>query len=373
MTGALAFVTADADPLAAAPLLADLNRLVTANRSRRSSENARLVTAMVARTTGDLRTCIELMTDLLTEGFPDAIADAVNVVSVAALLARDEQALRFAVDCAVRAQRRNPGLVVVADPARHRLDLMSGAESTVDSELATADSPWPMTYATMWLAGREAIDAGAGDIAVAGVRARADVDPHGRAVLAAVTAAASGDEDAWHAALQVAVDHDLRLIAADALDGLAVAAARTESWTECLRLLAAGQRLRDDLEYRWRFPFEQSAVDGGRQLATDSLDDAAAEQATAEGRDLDWHAAAAYARRARGERKRPRYGWASLTPTEQQVVALVADGLTNAQIAARLLMGRATVKTHLAHIFNKLGVTTRAQLAGEAARRVTGQ
>jgi DNA-binding CsgD family transcriptional regulator len=32
-------------------------------------------------------------------------------------------------------------------------------------------------------------------------------------------------------------------------------------------------------------------------------------------------------------------------------------------------MGRATVKTHLSHIFNKLGVTTRAQLAGETARR----
>ena len=80
-------------------------------------------------------------------------------------------------------------------------------------------------------------------------------------------------------------------------------------------------------------------------------------------------AAAAYARRARGERKRPRHGWASLTPTEHQVVALIADGLTNPQIATRLLMGQATVKTHLAHIFNKLGVPTRAQLAGEATRR----
>ena len=188
-------------------------------------------------------------------------------------------------------------------------------------------------------------------------------------LLAAVTAAATGDEDAWHSALQIAVDHDLRLIAVDALEGLAVAAARTESWAECLRLLAAGQRLRDELDYRWRFRFEQAAVDDARQLATDNLDDADAEQANTEGQNLDWQAAAAYARRARGERKRPRHGWASLTPTEQQVVDLIADGLTNAQIATRLLMGRATVKTHLAHIFNKLGVTTRAQLAGEAARR----
>ena len=67
-----------------------------------------------------------------------------------------------------------------------------------------------------------------------------------------------------------------------------------------------------------------------------------------------------------------RHGWDSLTPTEQQVVVLVTEGHTNAQIAAQLLLGRATVKTHLAHILNQLGVTTRAQLAGEAARR-TGQ
>ena len=103
-------------------------------------------------------------------------------------------------------------------------------------------------------------------------------------------------------------------------------------------------------------PIRAGRVDVARQLATDNLDDADAEQANTEGQNLDWQAAAAYARRARGERKRPRHGWASLTPTEQQVVDLIADGLTNAQIAARLLMGQATVKTHLAHIFNKLGV-----------------
>ncbi len=40
--------------------------------------------------------------------------------------------------------------------------------------------------------------------------------------------------------------------------------------------------------------------------------------------------------------KRPSPGWNALTPTEQQVVALAADGLTNPQIAERLLMGRAT-------------------------------
>jgi DNA-binding CsgD family transcriptional regulator len=84
---------------------------------------------------------------------------------------------------------------------------------------------------------------------------------------------------------------------------------------------------------------------------------------------MPWADAIRYAQRARGERKRPRHGWAALTPTEEQVVALVGEGLTNPQIATRLLMGRATVKTHLEHIFAKLDVTTRSELASRAARR----
>ena len=84
---------------------------------------------------------------------------------------------------------------------------------------------------------------------------------------------------------------------------------------------------------------------------------------------LEWREAAAFANRARGRRKRPRHGWLSLTPTELQVARLVAEGRTNPQIAERLLMGRATVKSHLEHIFPKLGVTTRAELAVLVAQR----
>ena len=91
--------------------------------------------------------------------------------------------------------------------------------------------------------------------------------------------------------------------------------------------------------------------------------------AITQGDSLDWRQAAAYVRRARGERKRPRHGWDSLTPTEEQVVSLVTEGLTNPQIAERLYIGRTTVKTHLEHVFSKLGVRTRAELAGEASRR----
>jgi DNA-binding NarL/FixJ family response regulator len=53
------------------------------------------------------------------------------------------------------------------------------------------------------------------------------------------------------------------------------------------------------------------------------------------------------------------------------VVALVAEGLTNPQIVERLLMGRATVKTHLDHVFARLDVQTRTQVAAAALRRET--
>jgi DNA-binding CsgD family transcriptional regulator len=70
----------------------------------------------------------------------------------------------------------------------------------------------------------------------------------------------------------------------------------------------------------------------------------------------------------RGPRSRPASGWASLTPAEQAVAGLVADGLTNPQIGARLYISGRTVQTHLVHIFAKLDIASRAQLAVEVTR-----
>ena len=99
-----------------------------------------------------------------------------------------------------------------------------------------------------------------------------------------------------------------------------------------------------------------------------SMGDEAYEQAWAEGEALSIAEAVAYAQRGRGERKRPSSGWASLTPAERDVVRLVAEGLANKDIAVRLFVSPRTVQAHLTHVYTKLGMTSRVQLAQEAAR-----
>jgi DNA-binding NarL/FixJ family response regulator len=58
-----------------------------------------------------------------------------------------------------------------------------------------------------------------------------------------------------------------------------------------------------------------------------------------------------------------------LTPREAEVLAHIAAGLSNAEIAAALFVSEATVKTHVNHIFAKTGLRDRAQLVGYAFRK----
>ncbi len=66
---------------------------------------------------------------------------------------------------------------------------------------------------------------------------------------------------------------------------------------------------------------------------------------------------------------RPAVGWSALTDAELPVVRLAAEGRTNAQIAAGLFLSRYTVETHLKHVFAKLGVESRTELAALVAAR----
>ena len=152
------------------------------------------------------------------------------------------------------------------------------------------------------------------------------------------------------------------------LDALASIAAEAESPHEAVRLMAATETICTSAGLVRPSDLEQERLES-LELTRRQLDATSFESAFSAGADLTIDEAVAYASRARGERRRPSFGWDSLTPTELRVVSLVSEGLTSPQVAERLFVARGTVKVHLGHIFSKLGVTTRSELAAEATRR----
>jgi len=75
---------------------------------------------------------------------------------------------------------------------------------------------------------------------------------------------------------------------------------------------------------------------------------------------------------ARGRRQRPGVGWDSLTPSELHVSELAAEGMTTRAVADRLFVSVNTVETHLRHIYRKLEIRSRAELATLVGRRREG-
>lgn len=185
--------------------------------------------------------------------------------------------------------------------------------------------------------------------------ARHDGDPH-RA------------EDLLHDAIDLAWRMAARTPMSDLLEALGGAVASQDRSEEAARLFGAAEASRDRLGVR-RFPLLASAYETDVALVRDAMGEEAFAQAWTDGRALSLDDAVSYARRGRGKRARPTHGWDSLTPTEVQVVELVAEGLTNPQIGEKLFVSARTVQTHLTHVFAKLGVSTRAELAAKAAQR----
>lgn len=58
-----------------------------------------------------------------------------------------------------------------------------------------------------------------------------------------------------------------------------------------------------------------------------------------------------------------------LSPREEEVLRLVAEGLTNKEIARQLMVSENTVKTHVTSLFNRLGVDSRARAVAVAANQ----
>ena len=322
---------------------------------------------------GDLSVALDAGRRLVDSPTRAIQVHGISHLTRAGLLCRDDAAVHAALDAAKRAAARQvPG-------ATEEIDVATAC--SVCSE-ATSSSVVPqLMFNDPWLAARDCIDRG--DISAA--RSAIASLPAGGTTCEAMAHALAGlvddNEGHWHEALRLADQHGLRLIAVDALEAVAAAAAAATASPR--RSDCCGRGRTAPRRDRLRVALARGAAHLRRRTPhrRDGLGEAA-DQAWDEGLT---------ARMARGRRVRRTgagragpadHGWASLTPTEQRVVDLVAEGLTNPEIAERLLMARGTVKTHLEHVFAKTGYRNRGRTRGgrletpggaQPSRRLTGR
>jgi len=150
----------------------------------------------------------------------------------------------------------------------------------------------------------------------------------------------------------------------EAVGGLAAQGGR---YVQAARLFGAAQALRARNGYA-RAPWEAERYEADLSLVRRGVPAAELGASLANGETLSLDEAVAEASMGPGPSGRAVTGWQSLSLREQEVARLVAEGLSNPDVAERLFITRGTVKRHLAHIFGKLGLADRVELAREARR-----
>ena len=317
-------------------------------------------------------------------------ATGLNGLGAVALLRGDHGQARewlTAVQAVLRAQSLEDSLA--GTWVRHWLALSAYASGDLQSAWSIAEeivrigagggNRWDQSVGE-WLLGVLALNSGHTSDARAHLGASRDLSTDtpfpfslGRSMLGLAELAAQGEEpeEAWdlsHDGLALLDGYADRVGTAAALEQIADLLVAQGDPSRALRLLAATQRFHTDTGVV-RFPAEAERFGRVRVSARSAL---APNDATASwnaGHNLTLDEAVSYARRGRGERQRPQTGWASLTPVEGDVVRLVAGGHTNAEIGRRLFISVNTVKKHLSHVYAKVEVDGRADLAAQVARR----
>jgi non-specific serine/threonine protein kinase len=172
---------------------------------------------------------------------------------------------------------------------------------------------------------------------------------------------------AYVEALKIAAEFDDPANIADSFEGHARLAMRTGDAKRALVLISAADALRRGIDAA-RPPDMAVEIDELAIAASARLSAIAIDEARRHGQTMSKQEAVRYALGdAPADRKN---GTSLLTDREVQVARLVAGGLTNGEIAARLRISERTVDAHLEHVRNKLGLRTRAQIAVWAHERV---
>jgi DNA-binding NarL/FixJ family response regulator len=154
---------------------------------------------------------------------------------------------------------------------------------------------------------------------------------------------------------------------AEIFDGLALLALTDRDASRALVLGAVGSR-QLAMSGSEGSPSDQAEVTACLEQARAILGQPAADAAWQRGLELDLKDAVAYASGSIAERRL--HDRSTLTSREMQVASLIAEGLTNPEIAERLKMAGRTADAHVEHIRNKLGLRTRSQIAVWAHERL---
>jgi DNA-binding CsgD family transcriptional regulator len=149
------------------------------------------------------------------------------------------------------------------------------------------------------------------------------------------------------------------------LTGFAGLAAKTGKHRMALRLAGTAEAYRDAYESALPEP-NRAYLDSWLAPSFKAAGPAAAARFVAEGRQMTLTAAVEYALANEPEDAWPPGPGQALTRREREVAVLVAGGLTNRDVAARLSLSVRTVEVHVDHILTKLGFRTRTQLAAWA-------
>ncbi|MGW4356558.1 protein kinase domain-containing protein [Nocardia sp. NPDC004582] len=153
------------------------------------------------------------------------------------------------------------------------------------------------------------------------------------------------------------------LVAALDLEVLAWIAAGADDPRAAVLMGAAANMMRTAPGVAIYFPQMVEAHLDCERVVRGALGPARFDAAWRRGRSMRVNAAVAYALNEEQPADAPRAAATTLTKRERQVAVLVAEGLTNKQIAAQLVIAQRTVDAHVEHILAKLGFNARAQVA----------